>query len=177
MTRLTGSSSADIDAPIDRCWAVVQDLTEAPRWQGGLERVEVLERDAEGRPLICDTLSDAKFTKVRCRVRISYDPPHRLTFTRVESDDVDEMEGSWELEDLPVAVPAPPTGWRSTPVTSASWPGRWSGHCDHCSSGAAPRSWRGRWPPAVGGRGPGGRAAASGRLSAGGGGSGGGPSV
>jgi uncharacterized protein YndB with AHSA1/START domain len=101
MTRLTGSSSADIDAPIDRCWAVVQDLTEAPRWQGGLERVEVLERDGEGRPLVCDTLSDAKFTKVHCRVRLTYDPPHRVTFTRMESDDVDEMEGSWELEDLP----------------------------------------------------------------------------
>jgi uncharacterized protein YndB with AHSA1/START domain len=100
MTLLTGSSSADIDAPIDRCWAVVEDLAEAPQWQGGLERVEVLERDDEGRPLVCDTLSDAKFAKVHCRVRMTYDPPLRLTFTRVQSDDVDEMEGSWELEEL-----------------------------------------------------------------------------
>jgi uncharacterized protein YndB with AHSA1/START domain len=101
MTLLTGSSSAEIDATIERCWAVVQDLAKAPQWQGGLERVEVLERDGEGRPLVCDTLSDAKFTKVHCRVRLTYDPPHRLTFTRVRSDDVDEMEGSWELKELP----------------------------------------------------------------------------
>lgn len=100
MTLLSGSSSADIAAGIDRCWAVVADLSQAPDWQQGLEQVTVLERDEEGRPLVCDTVSDAKFTTVACRVRLSYAPPHRLTFTRVASDDVDEMEGSWELEEL-----------------------------------------------------------------------------
>ena len=59
-----------------------------------------VERDERGRALVCDTVNDAKFTKVRCRVRVDYDPPHRLTFTRVESDDVDEMEASWELEEI-----------------------------------------------------------------------------
>lgn len=101
MTVLRGSSSAEIDAPIGRCWEVVQALDEAPAWQRGLERVEVVERDDQGRPLVCDTVSDARFTKVRCRVRVAYDPPHRLTFTRLESDDVEVMEASWELEELP----------------------------------------------------------------------------
>lgn len=100
MTLLSGSSTADIAAPIEQCWAVVAALDEAPRWQGGLERVDVVERDSEGRPLVCDTVNDAKFTKVHCRVRVAYDPPQRLTFTRVQSDDVDALEGSWELEDL-----------------------------------------------------------------------------
>ena len=100
MTLVTGSASADIDAPIDRCWAVVEDLADAPRWQNMLERVDVVERDAQGRVLIADTVNDAKFRKVSCRIRVTYDPPHRLTFTRVESDDLEQMEGSWELEDL-----------------------------------------------------------------------------
>jgi uncharacterized protein YndB with AHSA1/START domain len=100
MTVLSGSSSAEIDAPIDRCWAVVQDVADAPRWQHALERVDVVERDQQGRVLICDTVNDATFTKVRCRVRVGYDPPHRLTFTRVESDDVDELEASWELTEI-----------------------------------------------------------------------------
>jgi uncharacterized protein YndB with AHSA1/START domain len=100
MTLLSGSSSAEIDAPIDRCWAVVEDVAGTPRWQNGLEQVDVVERDEAGRALICDTVNDAKFTKVRCRVRIGYDPPHRLTFTRVQSDDVDVMEASWELQEL-----------------------------------------------------------------------------
>jgi uncharacterized protein YndB with AHSA1/START domain len=100
VTVLSGSSSAEIDAPIERCWAVVEALDEAPRWQNGLERVDVLERDDQGRPLVCDIVNDARFTKVHCRVRVTYDPPHRLMVTRVESEDVDLMEASWELEEL-----------------------------------------------------------------------------
>jgi uncharacterized protein YndB with AHSA1/START domain len=100
MTLLTGSSSAEIDAPIDRCWAVVEDVAASPRWQNGLDRVDVVERDDAGRPLVCDIVNDAKFTKVRVRVRVSYDPPRRLSFTRVESDDVDQLDASWELEEL-----------------------------------------------------------------------------
>ena len=99
MTRLSGSSSAEIDVGIDRCWAIVEDLSQAPSWQDGLEEVTVVERDGEGRPLVCDTVTDAKFRRVACRVRLSYDPPRRMTFTRI-SGDVPEMEGSWELEPL-----------------------------------------------------------------------------
>lgn len=100
MPLLSGSSSADIDAPIARCWEVVAALDEAPRWQRGLERVDVVERDEQGRPLVCDTVHDARFTKVSCRVRVRYDPPHRLSFARMSSDDIDAMEGSWELEEV-----------------------------------------------------------------------------
>jgi ribosome-associated toxin RatA of RatAB toxin-antitoxin module len=100
MTLLTGSSSAEIDASIERCWAVVEDVADAPRWQNGLDSVTVVERDDAGRALVCDIVNDAKFTKVRVRVRVTYDPPRRLGFTRVESDDVDELEATWELEAL-----------------------------------------------------------------------------
>jgi hypothetical protein len=100
MTVLSGSSSAEIEAPIEGCWAVVVDVAQAPRWQAGLDLVEVVERDDAGRPLVCDIVHDAKFTKVRARVRVGYDPPHRLTFTRLASDDVDELAASWELEEL-----------------------------------------------------------------------------
>jgi hypothetical protein len=100
VTLLRGSSCAEIEAPIRDCWAVVADITRAPEWQRGLESVEVVERDEQGRALVCDTVTDAKFTKVRCRIRLSYAPPHRLAFMRIESDDVDEMHGSWELEEI-----------------------------------------------------------------------------
>ena len=100
MTLLRGSSWAEIEAPIRDCWAVVADVTRAPEWQRGLESVEVVERDEQGRALVCDTVTDAKITKVRCRIRVTYAPPHRLAFTRIESDDVDEMQASWELEEI-----------------------------------------------------------------------------
>jgi Polyketide cyclase / dehydrase and lipid transport len=100
VTVLTGSSSAVIDAGIEACWAVVADVARTAEWQQGFEHLEVVQRDQLGRPLICDTVNDAKITKVHCRVRMTYDPPQRLAWTRVQSDDVDAMEGSWELDEL-----------------------------------------------------------------------------
>ena len=131
MTLLSGSSSTEIDAPIDQCWAVLEDVARSPEWQNGLESVTVVERDEAGRALICDTVNDAKFTKVRARVRVSYDPHRRLTFTRVESDDVDELEASWELEELgpgrtratySLAVDPGPVGLMARPLERALRP-------------------------------------------------------
>jgi Polyketide cyclase / dehydrase and lipid transport len=103
MATLRGSSTAEADAGIDACWALAQDVERSPEWQQGLERLEVLERDAEGRPLVCETVSDARFTKVRCRVRFAYEPPRRVSWSMVSSDDLDAMDGSWELEPLGAA--------------------------------------------------------------------------
>jgi ribosome-associated toxin RatA of RatAB toxin-antitoxin module len=99
MPVISGSSSADVDAPIERCWALVEDVPIAPEWQGGLERMDVLERDADGRALICDAISDAKLRKVRTRVQFSYEGPTRLSWKMIEGE-LESMEGSWELEDL-----------------------------------------------------------------------------
>jgi uncharacterized protein YndB with AHSA1/START domain len=96
---ISGRATGEVPASIERCWAVVEDLSRAPEWQQGLEAVTVIERDADGRPLVCDTATDAKFRTINCRVRLRYDPPHRMAFTRI-SGDASAMEGSWELEAL-----------------------------------------------------------------------------
>ena len=100
MSLLTGSCQAEIPASIERCWELVADIERAPEWQRTLAAVEVVERDAEGRPLICDTVNDARLMKVRCRVRVSYTPPGRLTFALEQSGDLDAMDGGWQLEAL-----------------------------------------------------------------------------
>lgn len=100
MSILSGSCRAEIPSAIERCWALVADIERAPEWQRTLERVEVLERDEQGRPLTCDTVSDAKLTKIQCRIRLSYEAPRRLAWTQVQSDDLESMEGSWLLEPL-----------------------------------------------------------------------------
>jgi ribosome-associated toxin RatA of RatAB toxin-antitoxin module len=99
MSVITGSSSSEVDAPIERCWALVEDVPIAPEWQGGLVRMDVLERDDQGRALICDALSDAKLRKVRTRVKFTYEGPKRLSWKMIEGD-LSSMEGSWELEDI-----------------------------------------------------------------------------
>ncbi|MFZ0042012.1 MAG: SRPBCC family protein, partial [Solirubrobacteraceae bacterium] len=99
MTLLRGSSSAEIDAAIEQVWALVEDVARAPEWQQGFA-LEVVERDPQGRPVVCDTVSDARVTQVYCRVAMSYDPPRKLSWIRLESEDIDVMVGSWELEEI-----------------------------------------------------------------------------
>jgi ribosome-associated toxin RatA of RatAB toxin-antitoxin module len=99
MSRITGESSGEIPASLERCWAVVEDLSQAPAWQQGLTAVTVSERDGQGRPQICEVVIDAKFREVRCRVRVSYDAPRRMAFTRIAGD-AHALEGAWELEAL-----------------------------------------------------------------------------
>jgi carbon monoxide dehydrogenase subunit G len=94
-----GSASAEIDAPIDAVWAVVEDVLTAPEWQGGLVEVTALERDKAGRPTLVESESDIKVKHVKTQVRFSYEPPTRLSWTQ-EKGDLKSVDGSWTLEDL-----------------------------------------------------------------------------
>lgn len=99
MAVLAGSSSAEIDAPIEQVWKAVEDVEKAPDWQGGMKDVEALEHDDQGRPTLVETEADAKVTTVKTKVRFSYDGPTRLSWTQ-EKGDLKSLDGSWELEDL-----------------------------------------------------------------------------
>jgi ribosome-associated toxin RatA of RatAB toxin-antitoxin module len=99
MSNLTGSSTAEIDAPRDRVWALVQDVESAPRWQGGLKSVKALERDGEGRATRCEAETDAKVLTVKSIVRFTYEGSDTLRWTQ-EKGDLKSVDGSWELEDL-----------------------------------------------------------------------------
>jgi uncharacterized protein YndB with AHSA1/START domain len=100
VTLLEGSAEGEIDAPIERCWEVVAAIDRSPEWQQGTESVDVLERDGEGRPSLCEIVVDARFTKLALRVAVTYEPPRRLVFSQAGSGSVDRLEGSWELTQL-----------------------------------------------------------------------------
>ena len=99
MSKLSGTSTAEIDAPIDEVWALVEDVEKAPRWQGGMKGMDVLERDDDGRALLCETESDAKVRTVRSIVRFNYDPPTALRWTQVKGE-LKSVDGRWDLEEL-----------------------------------------------------------------------------
>ena len=99
MANVTGSSTAEIDAPLDQVWEVVEDVEDAPNWQGGLKGLHALERDDEGRVILCEADNDAKVLSVKSTVRFEYDGPSRLSW-RQEKGQLKSVEGSWELEDL-----------------------------------------------------------------------------
>jgi uncharacterized membrane protein len=99
MGNLKGSSTAEIDAPLDRVWAVVEDVEDAPNWQGGLKGLHAIERDAQGRAVLCESESDGKVRTIKSIVRFSYDGPNLLRWHQ-EKGDLKSVDGSWRLEDL-----------------------------------------------------------------------------
>jgi uncharacterized membrane protein len=99
MAHLHGSASVEIESPLGEVWAVVEDVADAPQWQGGLDRMTVLEHDAEGRPTLVETENDLKVRQIRARVRFRYEGPARLAWTQ-EQGDMKSVEGAWELEDI-----------------------------------------------------------------------------
>lgn len=96
---IEGERTVEIEAPVERVYAIAADIDNAPQWQGSLREVEVLERDAERRPVVVETESDAKVKAVRARLRFSYEPTARIRWVQ-EKGDVKSLEGSWHLEDL-----------------------------------------------------------------------------
>jgi carbon monoxide dehydrogenase subunit G len=100
MSHLIGTSTAEIDAPLEQVWAVVEDVQDAPSWQGGLNSVSALDRDSEGRATRCYVGADIKVRTVKTIVRFNYDGgPNRLSWSQ-EKGDLKSVDGSWELEDL-----------------------------------------------------------------------------
>jgi carbon monoxide dehydrogenase subunit G len=99
MGNLTGTSTADIDAPPERVWKLVEDVERAPEWQGGLKDMRALERDAEGRVTLAESHSDGKVRTIKSNVRFVYDGPTRLSWSQVKGD-LKSVDGSWQLEDL-----------------------------------------------------------------------------
>jgi uncharacterized membrane protein len=96
---ITGDRSVEIDAPIDRCFAIAADIETAPKWQGSLKDVEVLSKDADGRAEVVNTKSDAKVKTVTTKLRFSYTEPTRIEWVQ-EKGDVKSLKGWWDLEDL-----------------------------------------------------------------------------
>ena len=99
MSKLSGTSTSEIEAPIEEVWALVEDVEKAPDWQGGMNAMHVLEEDDEGLAVLCEAESDAKVRTVKSTVRFEYDPPTALRWTQVKGE-LKSVDGRWDLEDL-----------------------------------------------------------------------------
>ena len=99
MAVLTGSSTAEVEAPIEQVWALVEDVERAPQWQGGLKEMHALERDDEGHAILCQAEADARVRTIKSTVRYTYNAPTTLAW-RQEKGELKSVDGRWELEDL-----------------------------------------------------------------------------
>ncbi|MGA9859571.1 MAG: SRPBCC family protein [Solirubrobacteraceae bacterium] len=98
MADLEGTRTIEIAAPRERCFAIAADLDRVTEWHGAMTEVEVLERDGDGRATLVESEMDASVTRVRMRLRFSYDAPSGVRWTR-EDGDLRSLDGSWRFEE------------------------------------------------------------------------------
>jgi ribosome-associated toxin RatA of RatAB toxin-antitoxin module len=96
---IEGTATAEIDAPIERCYAHAADVDRIAEWQSGVQHVEVLERDGQGRALVAKISTDAKVRVVGTVVRFAYDEPRGLSWKQTKGD-LKALDGEWVFEDL-----------------------------------------------------------------------------
>lgn len=99
MGTIGGSSSIEIEAPIDEVYAVAADVEGSPGWQPEIEVAECVERDGEGNQVLVHMVTDAKARRLGSDIRFSYERPGRISWVQ-EDGDLKSIEGSWELEDI-----------------------------------------------------------------------------
>jgi uncharacterized membrane protein len=99
MGTLTAERTVEIDAPLEHCYEIIADLESTPDWQESMISLEVLERDREGRPTLCEIVSDARVRQVTSEIRFAHHPPDGMSWEQ-EKGDTKSLVGSWKLEDL-----------------------------------------------------------------------------
>jgi ribosome-associated toxin RatA of RatAB toxin-antitoxin module len=96
---LEGENSIEVRATAEDCYALVVELGRYPEWQSQVKTAEVIERDGEGRPVVVETVSDARVRVLKYRLRYRHEPPHRMSWTYV-SGDVKDITGEYRFEPL-----------------------------------------------------------------------------
>ena len=99
MSIIAGDRTVEIDAPIEHCYQLVADVERLPEWNSSITRVQVLERDAEGRALLVESEADVKVKTARAVMRYSYDEPRKVSWVQ-EKGDAKSFTGSWTFTDL-----------------------------------------------------------------------------
>lgn len=93
--------STETSASPAEVFAVAVDLEAYPDWATGVAAVEVMERDAAGRPARALFTVDGFIKRISYELEYGYDEPHAISWTAVPGEDIKEMEGSYEFRSLP----------------------------------------------------------------------------
>ena len=87
----------EIGAPPVACFEAVLDFESYPAWQSVVEEARVLERDAQGRGTVVETVVEARIRTFRYVLQYAYDEPTHVTWDLVEGD-VRSVEGEYVFE-------------------------------------------------------------------------------
>lgn len=98
MAVIKGSSEAIINAPIDKVWAVLEDVEASSLWQSGIVSVKIIERSETG--LLVECVADAKVKKISSTVKFDLSgAPTRMDWKQIKGEAKD-ASGHWQLQDL-----------------------------------------------------------------------------
>jgi uncharacterized membrane protein len=92
--------SIEIPASREFIFEVLADLELYPEWITAMREVEVLERDEEDRPQRARFLVDAMIKEIAYDLDYVHEPPLRMSWTAVPGEDIRQMVGSYELNEL-----------------------------------------------------------------------------
>src|SRR4051812_41395580 len=96
MARYGDCQSTEIAASPEQCYAALTDFERLPSWQGAGRRVNVRERDDQGRGAVVEYEFDAKVKTVRYTLRQLHEPPGRLGCEYLGGDFRD-FSGEWRF--------------------------------------------------------------------------------
>ena len=96
---LKGEGSIEVAAAPEDCYGLVVQLERYPEWQSQVKEARVLEQDADGRPHVVETKSDARVKLIRYVLRYRHEPPHRMSWSYVDGD-VKDATGHYTFEAL-----------------------------------------------------------------------------
>jgi ribosome-associated toxin RatA of RatAB toxin-antitoxin module len=91
-----GERTGRIAAPARACFEALLDFESYPEWQDSVKETRILERDAEGRGSLVETVVDARVKTVRYVLRYAYEPFTRISWDSVEGD-VRSVEGDYRF--------------------------------------------------------------------------------
>lgn len=96
------TESMTVGAPPEVVYAVVTDVEHYADWVSDLKKVEVLERDAQGRPLEVEYRAAAFGRSTTYALRYDYShAPEVLTWMQTHGDLTASLEGKYRFEPTP----------------------------------------------------------------------------
>ena len=91
--------SIHVDAAPDAVFAVVTDFDNYDRWVADVKHVDVLERDAQGRPLEVEFRAAAFGRSTTYALRYDYSrAPGEISWHQTEGDITETMDGMYRFE-------------------------------------------------------------------------------
>ena len=100
MGKISASHTVDIHAPITAVYEVAADVPGAVEWNPAMDKIDVIETDAEGRATLVEVEADVKVKRSKSILRFTYgNEPNGLTWKQ-EKGDVKSVDGRWELSEI-----------------------------------------------------------------------------